>query len=173
MKKSTALLLAAIITTVFFSKEANAQFSAGVNLGMIDLDDIDAHLGFNVAGKYNLSDKVRIGLNIGYYSKSTSIFGEKLTSFIQPITGLVEYSFSTKPFSPHAGVDIGIYRFGFSGGGESESDAYFGFAPLLGFNYSVSEKVAINANFKYHVIRFEEDITNSGIGLNGGVAFKF
>ena len=89
-----------------------------------------------------------------------------------PITALFEYSFSDNDFSPYAGADIGIYRFGFSGGGESSANGYFGLAPVVGFNYNLSDKLLLNANLKYHYIMTEGEST-SAFGVNAGVCYKF
>ena len=174
MKKLMTIFGAVLFASLLFSNEAKAKVSVGANLGMFKsfTEGSDAQLGFNLNGKYSINDKIRVGGNLGYYFKSYDFFGSKLRSFTMPITALFEYSFSDNDFSPYAGADIGIYRFGFSGGGESSANGYFGLAPVVGFNYNLSDKLLLNANLKYHYIMTEGEST-SAFGVNAGVCYKF
>lgn len=153
---------------------ANAQMSAGVNVGMLKSfeDDSDAMLGFSVSGKYAISEKIRIGANLGYYSKSYEFFGVKLKAFTMPITGLFEYSLSDNSFSPYVGADAGIYSLGVSGGSTSSSEAYLGFAPVVGLNYKISDQLHVNANAKYHVVMSDGE-SSTFFGINAGVCYVF
>jgi hypothetical protein len=132
-----------------------------------------ASLGVNLYGKYSVNEKIRLGINIGYYSESYSIFLFGFRKFTTPIIGSFEYSFSTNNFSPFIGADVGIYRLGGKGDGlESVAEVYFGLAPVFGLNYNISESILLNGNFKYHYIATNNE-SSSAIGLNVGIGLKF
>jgi opacity protein-like surface antigen len=166
MKKSLVLFCLFSMSIAGFNS-ARAQFSVGVNAGLLKFEDSEALFGLNFSGKYSINDKMRAGLNLGYYFDSEDGF----SFFVQPITGLFEYSFLDSDFSPYAGLDVGFYRVGFRFDGESEAESNLGFAPTAGVNYNLSDKLALNANFKYHYVLFEGE--SSGIiGVNAGVVIK-
>ncbi len=180
MKKLFLILCLSGGAILFSPNTVHAQMSLGITGGLFnqgssfDGERISFNLfGLNIAGKYGFSDnKMRVGLNIGYYFDSESEDGETATYFTQPITALFEYSFTDNDFSPYAGIDAGIYRIGYSFDGESESESEIGFAPAVGCNYNVSDKVAINLNIKYNYILTEE-IATTGINANAGVVINF
>ena len=91
-----------------------------------------------------------------------------------PITGLFEYSLNKRDFSPYIGSDIGIYRFGLSGEGETIAKAYFGLASVVGFNYKLSDKLLLNGNLKCHFIMSTGTGESlSALGINAGICYKF
>ena len=106
--------------------------------------------GLNLNYKYDISDQIRVGANIGYYSDLTSV------------TGLFEYSFSDNDFSPYSGIDVGIYL--------DEYGSYFGLAPVVGFNYSLSDNLLLNSNLRYNHIF---TISSGSITFNAGLSYKF
>ena len=157
---------------VLFMNDSKAQVSVGANVGFFKFFDADAQLGFNISGKYAINKQMNVGMNLGYYSKSTSVFGNRISFITMPITGLFEYNFTGKDFRPYVGADLGLYRLAFSGGiGNSIGGGYFGLAPVVGFNYSLSKKLSLNSNLKYHYVM--SDFSTSAIGLNVGVVLKF
>ena len=169
------ILFVSTITFLFIGLASmKAQFNAGVNLGMFHPleEGAKTQLGFNVSGKYSFSEKMRLGANIGYYSKSQTEFGTKISSFSMPITALVEYKFTSGDLSPYIGADIGSYRLGAKSDNLTVSENYFGIAPVFGVDYSLSEKLLLNGNMKLHYILSEGEST-SVFGLNVGVAYKF
>ncbi|MFN9115203.1 MAG: outer membrane beta-barrel protein [Bacteroidota bacterium] len=172
MKKIIAI---ALVAYCLISTHISAQNSLGLNLGMYKpgVKGSDAQLGGQVSFKHNVSDQVRIGGNLGYYSSSTELLGLKFTSSTMPITALFEYSFSDATFSPYAGADLGVYRFGSkTSNGISTSSSFLGFAPVAGANYEVSDNLALNLNVKYHVI-FNNGGNSSAIGVNVGGIILF
>jgi opacity protein-like surface antigen len=172
MKK---LLIFTIVAFLGTGMQLSAQSSVGINLGMYQPNGTgaDAQLGGQVSFKHNISDQIRIGGNLGYYSKSTELLGIKFVNSTMPITGLFEYSFSDATLSPYAGADLGIYRFGASiGSGNSSSSTFLGFAPVAGANYEISDNIALNVNFKYHMI-FNSGGNSSAIGINLGAFMLF
>jgi len=159
--------------TFLKSKITVDNSQGGVSLGMFKgFTNSDAQFGFNISDKYDINEKIRIGANFGYYFKSYDFFGSTLRAFSMPITGLFEYSFNDSDFSPYAGADIGIYRFGFSGGGTTLARATFGLAPLVGFNYKLSDKLLLNGNLKCHFIMSTGE-SLSALGINAGICYKF
>lgn len=170
MKKLTILCLMGFSLIVF--NEATAQISVGGNLGVFRplYENADAQIGLNLVGKYEINDKIRVGANLGYFFKSYNDLGN-FRAFTMPVTALFEYSFNDEDFSPYAGADIGIYRFGFSGGGETLASSYLGIAPVVGGNYKLSDKLLINANIKFHYILSEVEATKA-LGINAGLIYK-
>jgi len=174
MKKITTTFTALFLAAFFISHESNAQVSVGADLGMFKTftEGSEAQLGFNFNLGYSINDQTRVGVNLGYYMKSYDFLGSNLTSFTMPITALFEYSFSDNDFSPYAGAEIGIYRFGVSGLGETIASGYFGLAPNVGVKYKLSDNISINSNIKYHYILSEVEST-SAFGINAGVLYNF
>jgi outer membrane protein W len=168
MKKLTILGLMSLSLITF--NEAKAQISVGGNLGVFRpfYDNADAEFGINLVGKYEINDNIRVGANLGYFFKSYAGLGR---SFTMPVTGLFEYSFNDDDFSPYAGADIGIYRFGISGGGETMAASKLGMAPVVGGNYKLSDNLLINANVKFHYILTDFESTKA-LGVNAGVIYK-
>jgi len=171
--KKTAFTLTAMMV-VLFAFQSNAQISLNGTVGMFKSTESgsDAQWGLNVSGKYNLNDNMRIGANIGYYSRSETFLNNTLTSSTTPITGLFEYSFSKDGLAPYVGADLGFYSFAISGGGASFSKSYFGFAPVVGLDYGINDKISINANYKFHYIMSDVESTSIN-GINAGVSYKF
>jgi len=164
--KRLQLLLVAII----FAVTANAQIQVGVS-GSLGLplgtfgDAAKLGVGATVTGKYQLNEKMTIGANIGYLSFSSDLEGFSWT--IMPITGLFEYNLGPA----YIGADLGFYSLGAEYEGISASDSYFGFAPVVGANFPISEKLSFNANAKYNIITSDGEST-SYLGINLGLLFK-
>jgi outer membrane protein W len=154
------------------STNVNAQISVSANLGLLSntAAESEGTLGLNLEVKYDISDALRVGASAGYYSKSDELNGIKVSSNTMPICGLVEYSFSDGKVSPYAGANFGLYSFGARVDGVSVSSGYFGLAPVVGANYSLSDNLAINANAKYHYVMTEGE-ASSLYSINVGVSF--
>lgn len=170
------------------STNVNAQISVSANLGLASNTEdpfysrsqgwgSDGTLGLNLEVKYDISDALRVGASAGYYSKSNHVnnvfsYGSpiKISLYAMPICGLVEYSFSDGKFSPYAGANFGLYSFGARVDGVSVSSGYFGLAPVVGANYSLSDNLAINANAKYHYVMYDGE-ASSLYSINVGVSF--
>ena len=170
MKKTIKFfLLSAFICATQFTQ---AQFSVSLGGGMMKWEDIDAQLGPQLGINYQI-ENIRIGANLGYYTKSDDFFGTKLSIISFPIALSGEYAFSDNAFSPYIGADFGIFRFGFGGDGEREfGDAALNLAPKAGFNFSFSDDWAINAHGKYHVIMSDGESSNA-ISFNLGIVKSF
>jgi len=168
--KKLQLFLVAII----FAVTANAQIQIGVS-GSVGLpmgafgDAAKLGVGATVTGKYALNEKMTVGANIGYLSFASDYDGISWT--FMPITALVEYNLGPA----YIGADFGLYSFGakveVEGVSANVSETYFGFAPVVGANFPISEKLVFNANAKYNVVMSEGEST-SYVGINLGLLFK-
>jgi hypothetical protein len=159
------------ITILLLGFKSSAQFSVGANLGTMKIlnSAYDGLLfGGNLTGKYGINKKMNVGINLGYSTKS--YYGERL--FIQPITGLFEYNFSQNKISPYAGVDLGLYRYGYNYSGYTYAESYFGFALCGGANYSISEKLKLNSNLTFNYILSSWESLPM-LGINVGVIYCF
>lgn len=170
-----------VMSATFFANQSSAQVGVGAQLGVfspIGDNSGDAHFGFNVNGKYDLDDRMRIGANLGYYfNRETVDLGfmgsMSFTTFFMPITALFEYDIIEEGgVDVYGGLDLGLYRFGSSFDGSSDSSGNFGIAPTAGVRYGITESLFIDGGLKYHLI-FTEGESSSAIGLNGGVIFYF
>lgn len=177
MKKHLILISFSIIAFLFQIERSNAQIGVGGQLGLFNpLGDNsgDAHFGFNLNGKYDLDDQMRVGLNIGHYFKreTTTFFGTTytMTTSFTPITALFEYSFLEGEFDPYGGVDLGLYRAGVKVNNNSNSSGHFGLAPTAGMRYELSSALLLDGGIKYHLI-FNEGNTTSALGINFGVLY--
>jgi len=166
MKKMKKLFILSLFVGMFQVKNY-AQISGGANLGTM-ISDGEAIFGVTVNGKYELNDKLKVGANLGYFSKKTEFFGSSIRYSIMPITGLVEYKLIENKLNPYAGLDLGFYRFGIAG----FSGTYLGLAPTTGINYEIDDKLSINGNFKFHYILSSELSSSSLININAGISYK-
>jgi outer membrane protein W len=179
MKKLSLLFLAMFC---LFSFTANAQITGGATLGlqapMGDFADVaNMGVGINLFGKYMLNEKMAVGANLGYNRFGGEDYGWDEVDYdvsysMIPITGLFEYHFGGEAIKPYVGADLGIYSFGarvkFAGESESDSELYFGLAPVAGILYDLNENLRLCANIKLHNI-FAEGESLSWIGINSGV----
>lgn len=179
MKKLSVLLF---VLFCFFSYNVNAQIFGGATVGlqapMGDFGD-GAKMGFgiNLTGKYMLSENMAVGLNLGYNRFGAKDFGFdeydiKATYSIIPITGLFEYHFGGNAVKPYVGADLGLYSVGakvkYAGESESDSELYFGLAPVAGILYDINDNLTFCANIKLHNV-FSDGDSTSWFGINAGV----
>ena len=171
MKKLIQLAFAA--TLIFAAQSSFAQVSVSAGVGLFKFEDADGEIGPQFAVNYNVSDKLRIGANLGYYTKSYDFIGEKITSINFPIALSGEYAFSTEKISPYVGVDLGILRAGSRYDGTSEfGDSALNLASKAGLNIGLSDDFGINVHAKYHIFKYD-GYSFSGISLNLGVVKTF
>jgi len=195
MKKVFKFLVVAALS-LFIGGVANAQIKLGVSPGIqIPVGDFGDFykLGFGggINGEYLVTENIGVGLNVGYYTFKGKEFGlgfdldlgdyfemdfdmsfgaERIN--IIPITLNGKYYFTTEGFQPYGGVDAGLYMLNSSFGGASNTDMYFGVAPVLGFQYGFTDALALDLNAKYNLI-FSEGSTTSTLGFNVGIVFAF
>ncbi len=175
-------IISTICLLFLFSFQSFAQLSVGVGGGMfkiIDSDrDVDAIWGPGATIKVELTQKLRIGANLSYYFKTEEVIENiKWTSFIMPVSGLFEYSFSEGGINPYLGANIGTYISGARMDGESESESYFGFAPTAGLDVDISENFLINAGVKFHLYFFENYLKETegqgAFGADISILYRF
>jgi opacity protein-like surface antigen len=174
MKKITAILIACF-TMLHFNTVKAQEFSAGASLGLFRSTDAAAsgQFGFNLTGRYHISDQIRVGLNLGYYQGSTTGFlGASITTSTMPITGTFEYSFNDNDISPFVLADLGFYRSAASFMGESASSTDFGFAIGAGTNYLLTDNLTAFGNAKYHFIMPEGGMFYA-YTINIGLLYNF
>lgn len=168
---------------LFVSFNAMSQLSFKLGGGMANPKNGDSHLGLSADVRLNLGEKLRLGADLGYFvdSESTNALGVKTTvnSSVMPITGNVEYLIMEGDLVPYAGIGLGVYVFGakikVGNNSSSNSDGYFGFAPVVGAEYFLSDHLGVNLNAKYHTYFYEvlgENKTGNIFGLNIGLRYK-
>lgn len=172
MKKH--LLFSLLGFSILCSNHLAAQFSIALTPGILKPTKAsDPELGFTISGKYAVNEKIRVGINVGQYTKSYGQDAFKITLVSSPITGLFEYAFGTAKFSPYAGADLGLYRVATKGGIAPYSRSLFGGALALGLNYHINKHVAINSNAKYHYSVGNNSSRVPFIGFNAGILLSF
>ena len=176
MKKMKKMKLIACSLMLFASMNTFAQKEAGATVGLLKLDADGAKsiYGINVFAKKQIKDKIRAGLNIGYFSESE---GSTSNSII-PISGLVEYKFNENTLSPYLGGEVGIFMESSKSNSNSEystksstSSTNLAFAPVAGFDYKINDDFKANVNAKYHFVKYE-GITLNYLGFNVGVVYN-
>lgn len=177
MKTLYRITIAGII--FFCGLQAHAQFSAGLQVGMYSPTEknSDAQYGVNINGKYNINQQLRVGINIGYFLRSYSTVVGEASTYTSPLSIFGEYSFGTDQFRPYVGADLGSYTLGLKILGVSASESFLGFAPVAGFDYSLSEKLLLNGNLKFHVVTGStssgSSSSTSALSVLVGLMFKF
>ena len=154
--------------------------SAGVDLGILKSteDNAEALFGGELYFKYDVTETIRAGVNLGYYQTSDDFGTIKTTSSLMPISVLGEYLFLEDKFRPYVGLHVGLLRAGFKAGNSSTSDSYFSLAPVAGIEYGITDALGINANFKYGFAFYENGLTGetenySTVSPNVGVFYRF
>lgn len=175
MKKVYSILM---VVGALLSFQSMAQVSVGLNLGInkSTQDNAEALLGGELNLKYDFTDNVRGGANLGFYQKSEEALGIKVTSSAVPFSVFGEYMFLEDNFRPYAGIHLGAFRAGGKVGNSSISETYFSLTPTVGADYMVSDQLGINFNIKYGVVFYknisDETDNFSTISPNVGVFFK-
>jgi outer membrane protein W len=175
--KKRFLLTAGAVMLFAFLVNGQIQVGAGLGLQMPVGDFSDGYnpgIGLHVAGKYLLNEKMAVGLNLGY-AKFGSEY-EHLSCSMVPVTGLFEYYLGKKgKVTPYVGADLGLYNLGvkykYEGTKTSDSELYFGLAPVAGILYELNDLISLTGNLKYNVV-FADDESLSYIGINVGIAYK-
>ncbi|MFP4664108.1 MAG: outer membrane beta-barrel protein [Bacteroidales bacterium] len=174
--KSVKLSFLALLFSILLSGTSEAQVSALIEGGMIQFTQTEnqtTQLGLQLSGKYSLNDNFRMGANLGYYFRSHShpLLGN-YHEYTMPVSLLAEYILIKHDFSPYVGLQGGMYRMG-TAGDHASSMVYTGFAPLVGFDYNLSESLRLTANFRYHFIFSELDTSTRALGVNAGIILDF
>ncbi len=175
MKHLKYLLLTAFISLAFLQEESQAQLYLNTDAGIYipKSEDPQVHPGFLLEARYAVNEYFRVGTNFGYYfyNESNNLIGT-YSAFTMPITIVAEVGYDMLEFRPILGVNFGMYRQGATAQNISSSKAYWGMAIAPGFEYKLSETIALNANFKFHNI-FYNNNTYKAFGFNAGATFLF
>ncbi len=138
--KKTLLIF---VLSLFFAGLSKAQTNIGLTIGpqFISSEGFTATgFGANAMVKFNVSDNLRAGGNLGFNSWS----GVNVI----PITGSIEYLFGGGNSKFYLGTDLGAYILSANVEGFSASATRLGIAPYAGFDYSFSDNLAFTSNLK-------------------------
>ena len=172
-----------MVVAVFCIATANAQLNVGANIGtqISTEDDGSTGFGFGVNAEYLIMPNIGLGANIGYYIMDREKEdGVTTTVYIMPFTLTGKYYFLTDNFRPYAGVDLGLYTLGVRSSGKEDgfsfsasySDTKFGLGPVAGFQFGLSDNLALDVNAKYSHV-FVEGESTGFVGINAGIVYKF
>lgn len=145
-----------VIALAVFSFSANAQFNAGINVGIPAADASNGYsFSFGVDANYMLSDddSFNYGLAAGYQNYTgKTVAGIKISSAsFLPLAAIGRYN-ASEDFV--LGADLG-YAVGLSPSG---NDGGFYFRPMVGYN--LGENTQLNASY-------------SSVSVNGGTFANF
>lgn len=137
------------LVLVAFGYTANAQFNAGVNLGL-PLGDSSDFSSFVVGAELNylfdISEEFKVGPSVGYnHFFGKEVAGTKVNSSIIPIAAAARFN-ASEQFVLGADLGVGIGASNVEGSG-------FYYRPMVGYN--VSDKLMLQ-------------LTYSGVTTDGG-----
>ncbi len=173
MKRKILPVIACCILFLLPSAKTFAQLSVGLSVGPATRWSVPKSIqslgvGINASLRYKVWKGLVTGVNFSGYKfgpeeKNTGNVGYKISYY--SYTGTFEYHLLKKKFKPYVGVDIGVFNyhtvttinFGVLGDQSLvKNEYYFGFAPLLGANYSLTERFQLNANLKFNTVIIKE-----------------
>lgn len=183
MIKKIALFAVAAFFAVSASAQIKVNVGGGLALPMGDFGDgFKMGYGVNVGGKYMLNEKMAVGASLGYFmfTPKDEVEGIDVKFSMMPIVGNFTYYFGTEGFKPYAGADLGFYMWKFKQEGEfmgipfdvEDNGSDIGFAPIVGFEYGFSDKLALDVNAKYNYVMTEGE-ASTYVGINVGVSYSF
>lgn len=184
--------LITIFIVITISLKSFGQISISTDGGFILPSEYPEEfmIGLNLSCSYNITKQMRAGLLIGFYNWNSGEeeYGDlSIRVGTMPISMLYEYRFLKGNFHPYAGINAGYYRqllkiTGTWFGEYTSETGYkngYGFAPVLGFEYNITDYFGLYLNAKYHFIYFkyfdEESINEeqTDISCNLGIRFSF
>lgn len=161
MKKICCIILSLAAFLPFESQGQKIQIGAsgGITVPFVDFGEaVQIGGGGSLIFKYFVTDHFALGGNAGYYKfpGRRLDFGLGLGGIqIAPDVNIIPINATAELFigrseslRPRIGVDMGAYVIT----KDKENKAYFGFSPLVGSGYRISEKVEVFADTKFHVI---------------------
>jgi opacity protein-like surface antigen len=180
LKKSMIALLA-LCSCVIASQDAMAEGNlglraAGVQVGMVNPEDVDATLGFGAFADWgSLTPNIKLVSHLDYWSKSegSAPFGEAtIRDVALSMRGKYMFPVSSSTFQPFAGVGIGLHFLnakvevpGFPAIEDGTTKIGFDFGG--GFSRPINPRMDFQAETWYGVV----DGFNQ-FSLKGGLAFK-
>ena len=198
MKQLVKVFVAAALC-LCVSGAINAQIklglSPGIQLPLGDFGDaVNLGFGGGISGEYLVTENIGVGLNVGYFTFSGKDLpaGYKDSYSIIPITLDGKYYFMTEGFKPYGGLDLGLYMLGnkwetpeenlgfgvvIPAESKSETKSYFGFAPVVGVQYDLTDNLALDLNLKYNYVLSGEKVEGektpdfTSFGINVGIVY--
>jgi opacity protein-like surface antigen len=167
--------LFAVLTGLFIGTLSFAQTGVGAQFGVftpLGENSGDSQLGVNFMLRHAISDKLNVGANVGYFAKSQTIFGTKITGFSMPITATAEYVVVDGDLQVYGSFDLGLYRFGIRSSNNTNSSSEFGVAPGAGVRYGINDNLSLDVAVRYNIIFFENN-SSSVLGTNVGLIYFF
>ena len=185
--KKVILLLVVALSVVTASAQIKVGLNGGVGIPMgNDADVMKTGFGGGISAEYLVTPNIGVGLSYSFnsfglkdeYLEIMDMVGVDASFSISPTVLTGRYYFQPEnSIKPYAGLDLGIYSqkmsmkvLGFSVGSISTSD--FGLAPVVGLQFGLSQKLALDVNAKYHYV-FTEGDSSSFIGFNLGLVYTF
>lgn len=187
MRNLTYTALVALLYNIVLNNQAQAQFQVnamGSYIGPVEryASYGDGSWGGGAALKYFTNSHMAVGLNGRYFTNTRSRdYGsysgnDRITAIA--LTGQVECFLTETVLQPYVGIEAGLYisKFNSELSGSlnqtvSFSNTYFGLAPKIGVQYSITPIVGLNIEGGYHIIFDGNDPSNSLL-LSGGVFLK-
>jgi len=139
--------------------------------------------GGGICAEYLPTPHIGIGLSAGYYGYEVKyevkkVEVGKITASLTPLILTGKYYLLTESIQPYAGADVGFYTLGAKEKyvGESEtysiSETFFGFAPVVGLQFKLSNALGLDVSAKYNLI-FTEGESAKILGINIGIIYTF
>ena len=171
-----SLLLAAVLFVAVTS--AMAQFSLGLHVNpafpLSDFsNDVQTGFGFNVEGRYRVSDPFSIGVGIGLEAfeqkgnsdgvglplplplpdpNSPRYTGIEASCEIIPVVFSLMYSLRKDKLEPYLMLGLGANRVLIKSLGFKVADLHFGLSPGFGVRYHANRHFSVDLNVEYQLI---------------------
>lgn len=171
-----------MIALVAISTSANSQvgIKGGLGLGFAYNKDNAGELqvGLNLGANYAFNESIRAEFLIGPIFNGDKVAGTKYTSTILPVTVGAEYLLLPSSIvHPYAGLNLGLYHFGYKVNKSNTTSNHFGFAPKVGVDIAVMDNLSIDVCAKFHMYLYEDFFDDMHLGnifgVNFGVVYKF
>jgi hypothetical protein len=184
--KSYSIIVCTLFLLQTWSSQALAQLTVGATIGTATRWSVPDRLGalglgFNLAAKYKVWKGLVVGIDYGYFGFGPESNGANYKVSYSSYMGSLEYQLLKNKFKPYIGVDVGVYNWhtvttidlSSSGGNQDliRNEFYFGFAPTVGANYALSERINLNANLKLNTVIIREGAPIGYASLSVGVFY--
>ncbi len=195
MKKVIFVLVVALsVTTASAQIKLGANASLQVPTGNLG-NMVDMGFGGGISGEYLVTPNIGVGLNIGYYALGEKDNMGMKCDFIPAALNAKYYFIPEGSIKVYAGLDLGLYTLKTKMNGNdlglgdfddilgdffdnidinipasNSTKSNFGLAPVVGLQFGLTEKLALDVNAKYNFIFTEGDATDI-IGFNVGLVY--
>lgn len=195
MKSVSRLLLLGLFALVANVSYGQSNFGIGLSGSVLlpvsgEFDGSNAELsdvvktgfGGTIHFRYFATDDLRLSLNVGLAGHELEADDEAVLEFV-PITLSADYAFGTSSIRPYVGAEAGVFLTRTRDfrnpitlrRDDTDAEAYFGVAPIIGVRAPITDKLDVDLNAKYLFIFVDDnDATNQvtagiipiSIGLN-------